>query len=43
MPWRYADQNDKANVYWTTKTSNHTARKLYDRIGTQTEFIKYQR
>jgi GNAT superfamily N-acetyltransferase len=39
----YADQNNKANVYWTTKTSNHTARKLYDRIGTQTEFIKYQR
>ena len=41
--YAYADQHDKANVYWTTKTSNHTARKLYDRIGTLTEFIKYQR
>lgn len=39
----YADRNNKANVYWMTQTSNNTARKLYDRIGTQTDFIKYQR
>jgi GNAT superfamily N-acetyltransferase len=41
--YAYADQNNKANVYWTTKLSNHTARQLYNRIGTETEFIKYQR
>lgn len=41
--YAYADENNKANVYWTTQTSNHTARKLYDRIGTLTEFIKYSR
>lgn len=41
--YAYADQNHKANVYWTTKTSNRIARKLYDRIGNLTEFIKYQR
>jgi len=41
--YAYADQNNKANVYWTTRTGNTTARKLYDRIGEQTDFIKYQR
>ncbi|WP_369789379.1 N-acetyltransferase family protein [Rouxiella sp. WC2420] len=41
--YEYADQNNKANVYWMTQTSNTTARKLYDRIGIQTDFIKYQR
>ncbi|MAP95237.1 MAG: GNAT family N-acetyltransferase [Ponticaulis sp.] len=30
-------------VYWTTAEDNHTARKLYDRVATKTEFIKYQR
>ncbi|KQN48179.1 GCN5 family acetyltransferase [Serratia sp. Leaf50] len=39
----YADQHNKANVYWMTRTSNETARSLYDRIGMQTDFIKYQR
>ncbi|NMP28294.1 GNAT family N-acetyltransferase [Rahnella sp. SAP-1] len=41
--YAYADQNDKANVYWMTQTFNHTARKLYDRVGMQTDFIKYRR
>lgn len=39
----YADQNNKAGVYWMTRTSNVNARKLYNRIGTETDFIKYQR
>ena len=31
------------NVYWLTQTSNATARRLYDRVGTATPFIKYRR
>lgn len=30
-------------VYWLTQTFNDTARQLYDRIGTVTPFIKYNR
>ena len=41
--YAYADQNGKANVYWTTQTSNQPARKLYDRVGRLTDFIKYTR
>lgn len=41
--YAYADQNNKANVYWTTRTTNLTARKLYDRIGKATNFMKYVR
>jgi len=28
-------------VYWLTQDFNHTARKLYDRVGKLTPFIKY--
>ena len=38
-----ADADDAPSVYWMTQEFNHTARKLYDRIGTLTPFIKYQR
>lgn len=38
-----ADAADAANVYWMTQDFNETARKLYDRIGKLTPFIKYQR
>ena len=38
-----ADAEGAPNVYWLTQSSNHSARQLYDRIGTLTEFIKYQR
>ena len=31
------------SVYWMTQHSNATARKLYDRIGELTPFIKYRR
>lgn len=30
-------------VYWLTQDDNVTARKLYDQIGVQTPFLKYQR
>ncbi|MEM7525651.1 MAG: GNAT family N-acetyltransferase [Pseudomonadota bacterium] len=30
-------------VYWTTQHFNASARQLYDRIGVETPFIKYQR
>ncbi len=30
-------------VYWLTQDFNTTARQLYDRIGVQTPFIKYNR
>lgn len=38
--------SDKAGVpmvYWLTQDFNTTARKLYDRIGVKTPFIKYNR
>ena len=41
--YAYADENGKANVYWMTQTTNHTARKLYDRVGQPTNFMKYIR
>ncbi|MCB8837899.1 GNAT family N-acetyltransferase [Aurantimonas sp. VKM B-3413] len=30
-------------VYWVTQEFNYQGRMLYDRIGTKTPFIKYQR
>ncbi|SFI84889.1 GNAT family N-acetyltransferase [Celeribacter neptunius] len=41
--YRRADENGTPTVYWTTQEFNETARKLYDRIGKLTPFIKYQR
>jgi GNAT superfamily N-acetyltransferase len=38
-----ADDAGRPRVYWLTQMSNTTARRLYDRIGTATPFIKYQR
>ena len=38
-----ADARGAPNVYWLTQEGNATARRLYDRIGTATDFIKYQR
>ncbi|MBF9035618.1 GNAT family N-acetyltransferase [Rhodobacterales bacterium HKCCE2091] len=38
-----ADENGRPSVYWLTQTGNTTARALYDRIGTATDFMKYQR
>ena len=38
-----ADENGCPSVYWLTQDFNQTARKLYDRIGTLTPFIRYNR
>lgn len=38
-----ADLSGRSTVYWLTKTSNTTARRLYDTIGQPTEFMKYSR
>lgn len=38
-----ADAAGAPAVYWLTQDFNHTARQLYDRVGTQTPFIKYAR
>ena len=41
--YRAADEAGAPSVYWLTQEFNHNARQLYDRIGTLTPFIKYQR
>ena len=38
-----ADAEGCPHVYWLTQDFNETARKLYDRIGNLTPFIKYAR
>ncbi|MDF0602942.1 GNAT family N-acetyltransferase [Psychromarinibacter sp. C21-152] len=38
-----ADAAGAPSVYWLTQEFNHAARRLYDRIGTLTPFIKYSR
>ena len=38
-----ADERGADQVYWLTQDFNQTARKLYDRVGRLTPFIKYQR
>lgn len=38
-----ADAAGAPSVYWLTQDSNAEARKLYDRIGVLTPFIKYSR
>lgn len=41
--YKDADEFGWENVYWMTQHFNDTGRKLYDRIGELTPFIKYQR
>ncbi len=38
-----ADRQGSPSVYWLTQDFNETARKLYDRVGKLTPFIRYQR
>ncbi len=38
-----ADAAGAPEVYWLTQTGNVTARRLYDRIGRATDFMKYRR
>jgi GNAT superfamily N-acetyltransferase len=41
--YRAADAAGAPNVYWLTQESNTTARRLYDRVGRVTPFVKYVR
>jgi GNAT superfamily N-acetyltransferase len=38
-----ADAAGAPAVYWLTQEFNHTARRLYDRVGRVTPFIRYNR
>lgn len=38
-----ADTAGAPDVYWLTAEDNATARRLYDRVGRKTPFLKYQR
>lgn len=38
-----ADASEWENVYWMTQHFNEAGRRLYDRVGKLTPFIKYQR
>lgn len=38
-----ADDTGAPAVYWLTQDDNATGRRLYDRVGQLTNFIKYQR
>lgn len=41
--YRAADDAGASQTYWLTQHFNQTARRLYDRIGVATPFIKYNR
>ena len=41
--YAHADQAGSPTVYWLTQHFNEDARKLYDRIGVLSDFLKYQR
>lgn len=38
-----ADENDAAQTFWLTNTTNTAAQKLYDRVASLTPFVKYRR
>ncbi|MEM1064254.1 MAG: GNAT family N-acetyltransferase [Pseudomonadota bacterium] len=38
-----ADAVGCPSVYWATQHFNHSARRLYDRVGRLTPFVKYER
>ncbi|KZM48596.1 GNAT family N-acetyltransferase [Labrenzia sp. OB1] len=38
-----ADPDAEGNVYWHTHHHNERARKLYDRIGVLSDFVRYER
>lgn len=41
--YRHADAAGAAQVYWVTNANNATARRLYDRVATDTGYVKYRR
>ncbi|WP_246035881.1 GNAT family N-acetyltransferase [Aliishimia ponticola] len=38
-----ADAAGAPSVYWLTQEDNHTARRLYDRVGEYSGFVRYNR
>lgn len=38
-----ADRRGATRVYWHTQESNATARRLYDRLASLSEFVQYRR
>ncbi|CEJ89058.1 GCN5-related N-acetyltransferase [Hyphomicrobium sp. GJ21] len=38
-----ADRRGASRTYWATQAKNATARALYDRLGSLTEFVQYRR
>jgi ribosomal protein S18 acetylase RimI-like enzyme len=38
-----ADARGADQVYWLTRSTNATARRLYDQVASATDFIKYRR
>lgn len=41
--YKKSDEANVCEVYWMTQEFNSIARVLYDRVGQQTQFIKYRR
>lgn len=41
--YRRADAEGLAAVYWLTQEANYDGRRLYDKVGRKTDFIKYDR
>jgi GNAT superfamily N-acetyltransferase len=39
---RQAIEQTCSQLYWITKESNHLARKLYDKLATQSDFVRYE-
>jgi GNAT superfamily N-acetyltransferase len=38
-----ADRHGVPRVYWSTQMENATARRLYDAVGVETSFLRYER
>lgn len=39
---RLAIRQECAELFWITKESNQTARKLYDKVATKSDFVRYE-
>ncbi|MEO0397871.1 MAG: GNAT family N-acetyltransferase [Pseudomonadota bacterium] len=41
--YAYADKGKLSRVYWATQNDNVQARRLYDALATESEFVQYRR
>ena len=41
--YREADRRGLSRVYWHTENGNRTARRLYDRLASLSDFVQYRR